>query len=267
MYSIEKIDRGIHTFELSIPRLKYSQVQKVNDTLNKAGALVPCYSGKDNIQNSYLSHAYEDLGVTTIRTFQSQKNSNGIAFAINPKTMVTGKYQPVKLFRPSEESCHKIIKTILKIAKKIHLEDLNDSKITVDRLSLSQIDVTMNAWFDDGTDLCPIIRLFEKSKLPNGFEIYDNEHGYFCCGAKSGTVTIKAYDKIRELSERGHLPKSLKRKTMLRIEVSMKREKFIKEFGLDRKASLFEMLTVIYEAVFVYATDCEGNIIELQSWS
>ena len=127
------------------------------------------------------------------------------------------------------------------------MEDLDDSKITVDRLSLSQVDVTMNVWFDDGTDLCPIIRSFEKSKLPRDFEIRDNQHGYFCCGARGGTVTVKAYDKIRELSERGHLPKSFKGKTMLRIEVSMKREKFIKEFGLERDASLFDMLTVIYE--------------------
>ena len=247
MYNITKIDPGIHTGELSISRLKYSQVQKVNDTLAKTRALIPCHSDTDNIQNSYLSHAYEDLGVTTIRTFQSPMNSNGISFAVNPETMLTGEYQPVKLFKPSEESCRKIIKTLLKIAKKIHLEDLDDSKITADRLSLSQVDVTINLWFDDGTDLYPIIRLFEKSKLPSGFEIYDNEHDYFCCGTKSGTLIVKVYDKIRELSERGHLPKSLKGEIMLRIEISMKREKFIKEFGLSRDASLFEMLTVIYE--------------------
>lgn len=247
MYTVKRIDPGVHTFELSIPCLKYPQVQKVNDTLSKAGALIPFHSDIDNIQNSYLSHAYEDLGMTSIRTFQSPKNSNGISFVVNPKTMLTGKYQPVKLFRPSEESCQKITKTILKIAKKIHLEDLDDSKITVDRLSLSQVDVTINLWFDDGTDLCPMIRLFEKSRLPSGFELYDNQHGYFCCGTKSRTVVIKAYDKIRELSERGHLPKKLKGKSLLRIEVSMKREKFIKEFGLSRDASLFDMLTVIYE--------------------
>ena len=139
MYNIPKIGYAIHTCELSISCLKYPQIQKVNDTLAKAGELIPCHSDIDNIQNCYLSHAYESLGVTSIRTYQSPKNSNGISFAVNPKTLITGKYQPVKLFRPSEESCQKITKTILKLAKKIHLEDLDDSKITVDRLSLSQV--------------------------------------------------------------------------------------------------------------------------------
>lgn len=112
MYNITKIDPGIHTGELSISRLKYSQVQKVNDTLSKAGALIPFHSDIDNIQNSYLSHTYEHRGVTAIRTFQSPMNSNGISFAVNPETMLTGEYQPVKLFKPSEESCRKTIKTL-----------------------------------------------------------------------------------------------------------------------------------------------------------
>ena len=208
MYKITRIDYGIHTIEVSMTNLKYSQVQRVNDALAKVGPLVPRYKDKDNVTHYYENHCFIDKGISTIRTFQSPNKSNGIFFAVNPQTMLRGQFQPVKLFTPSEEKCKKLTRKLKQFLHDIDLQDLHDSIISVDRLKLSQIDITWNLWFLDGTDLTPIIRLFTKSQLLRHFKLYPNNHGYFACGNNS--VTIKAYDKIQELEEREHLPEKLR---------------------------------------------------------
>ena len=216
----------------------------MNARLTEFGELIPIKADTDNVTHLYESHCLADQGISLIRTYQSPNASNCISFAINPQTLVKQKYQPIKLFHPTERKCERILDKLMDAADHIGLADLNDSRITEDRFSLSQIDVTMNCWFEDGTNLEPYIRLFGKSNIPRHFHRVKNKHGYFCC--KNGTVSIKAYDKIRELSERGHLPDKLEDKSILRIEVSMKRGKFLTELDLNKNDSLFEMLDTAY---------------------
>ena len=143
------------------------------------------------------------------------------------------------LFQPSEDDCDMIINRVMSVTKAVHLQDLHDSKISADRLSLGQIDVTANLWFDQDTVLKPLLRLFQKSDVPNRFTRNKEQQG-FCINSEN--VTIKAYDKIQELADRGHLPKKLKNSVLLRVEVSMKRGKFLKVLKLDKDVSLYEML-------------------------
>lgn len=53
---------------------------------------------------------------------------------------------------------------------------------------------------------------------------------------------VKLYDKIHELKVNGRCPEKLQNKSILRAEVGLKREAFLKKFDLDRKASLYKML-------------------------
>ena len=131
------------------------------------------------------------------------------------------------------------------IFQNIQLEELHDNAITEDRLSVSQIDVTQNLWFDEGTDLEAITRLFRRSNVPNDFKRNKKIPG-FC--ANANIVTIKAYDKIRHLLEKKEiaLPPEWEGKILLRLEVSMKREKFINLLQLDRGDSIENMLTAAY---------------------
>ena len=249
-YRITHIDRGIHTFEVSFPRLKYSQVQRVNGELVALGKIVNHSADEENVTRQYESRYFLDEGISAIRTYQSPESSNCICMAINPLTLISGEIQPVALFSPSEKSCQKIQDKLADVTEEIGLENLNDSIIRFDStlyndcFSVSQIDVTMNCWFGAGTDLKPIIRLFKKSHLPRHFKRFDNNHDYFCCG--NGSVVIKAYDKTRELSERNHMPEKMEDAVLLRIEVSMKRQKFLSTLDLHKEDSLFIMLYQAY---------------------
>ena len=64
---------------------------------------------------------------------------------------------------------------------------------------------------------------------------------------KRGCVVVKVYDKIHELKENDRCPKSLKDEQILRFEVSMKREAFLRKLGLERDAPLYEMLRAGYD--------------------
>ena len=239
MFKLKRIDYGIHTIQLNLNNLKYSQVDKVNTRIAKLEDLIPLSNNDDYISRTYLCRDFEEYGVSSIITRQTANKSNSVSFVVNPSSLVTKKIHPVMLFQPSEDDCDKIVNRVMSVTKSVHLQDLHDSTISSDRLSLGQVDVTANLWFDQDTQLEPLLRLFRKADVPNGFT-RNKEQAGFCIN--SGNVTIKAYDKLRELEDRGHLPKKLKNEVLLRVEISMKRGKFLKVLELDKDASLCEML-------------------------
>ena len=63
------------------------------------------------------------------------------------------------------------------------------------------------------------------------------------------TVAFKAYDKIYELQKNHRCPAKLAGKKLLRIEVSLKREAFVKKLRLNRTDDLHTMLKAGYDAM------------------
>lgn len=237
---------GIHTIELYAKNLKYTAVQKVIDRLADSGKIQKIKSDSYNIDRHLKSQYFVEDGIR-MRIYQSYNHSSGIGFTINPCSLLSGKYQPVRLWKPTPEATDGLLKRL-----SFMLEMLGLDCVHVEDLSLSQMDLTANIW---GVDPAPRIRKFRKGIIPRGFEAISNQDKEYLYMIKSkragskkpGRVLVKAYDKIHELKINHRCPKSLKDKTILRLEVSMKREAFLKKMDLDRTASLYEMLRAGYD--------------------
>lgn len=235
---------GIHTIELYAKDLKYTEVQKVIELLVDRGKIYRVKSDPYNIDQHLKSTYLVNDGIR-MRIYQSHNKSSGIGFIINPSTLLSGKYQLVKLWKPTEEAVDALLENFDGILKVIGLHSVKAKD-----LSLSQMDLTKNHWCGKGYDVTPDIRYYRKCFIPRRFEAVhysDKETKRHLFVMKNDTVAVKAYDKIYGLKKNGRCPKSLEDEGILRYEVSLKREAFLKKLDLDRKASLYEMLLAGYE--------------------
>ena len=251
---IKKIERGIHTIELYACNLKYEQVQKVNDWLAKEKKLQIVWRDPFNIDR----HAKSDFLIASgvrIRIDQSHNKSNGIGLIINPSSLLADDYQPTQLFHPKKKACGEVLLQTEEILHELRLEDnAHPRKLVVqpEELSLSQMDLTMNLWLSNDADLPELIRLFKKAKLPPSFKRCkgkNREINRHCFVMNCHTVAFKAYDKIYELQKNHRCPAKLAGKKLLRIEVSLKREAFVKKLKLNRTDDLHTMLKAGYDAM------------------
>ena len=237
-------DYGIHTIELYLANLTYTEVQKVIDRLVENGQIYLTQREPYNIDRFGKSCYFIDDGIR-LRIHQSYNKSNGIAFIINPSTLITGEYQPVKLWIPTKEAVDRMLEYIA-----AYLEELGLNPNYVSNLSLSQMDITENRWCGKGYDVTRNIHIFKKSFIPRNFKTVvskDGDVNAHLFTIKSNRITIKVYDKIYELKQNDRCPKSLEDESILRFEISLKREAFLKKLNLERTDSLYEMLHIGYE--------------------
>ena len=245
---ILKAEIGIHTFELYAKNLKYQEVQRSVDYLADQGSIQMLWSDPYHIDRHLASNFFVDSGVR-LQFHQSHDQSNGIRLIINPSTLLSETYQPTQLYKPTKKSYQELLTNIGHIMIKMGLgqygfEGNTELIVAPEDLSLSQIDLTANLWFDSATDITQIIALFWKSSVPKGFskQKLSSEQQAHCFGIHNHTVALKAYDKIFELAINGRCPERLKWKKLLRLEVSLKREAFLKKASVKRKDSLYKML-------------------------
>ena len=249
---IQKIERGIHTVELYAKNLKYTQVQKVIDRQSSEGRIYI------HEKNFYGIDRYAEFqcGVTKVLAHQSHDKSNGVGFIFSPSSFLEGEDIPAALYEPDESSCKEILNGMKLLMREIGLET-NRHKLVVEpkQLSLSQMDLTMNIWFDKETDLTEIIRLFRKGNIPPGFKRHscgrkgEKDADSYCFVMKSKSITFKVYAKIHELKQTGRCPFDLWNKNILRIEVSLKRKEFLRKLGLKKDDSLYKMMQTGYDSL------------------
>ena len=189
---------GIHTIELYAKNLKYTEVQRVIDFLADHSNIYPIKSDPYNIDRHLMSTYLVNDGIR-MRIFQSHNQSSGIGFIVNPSTLLSGKYQPVKLWKPTKKAVDTLLKNFDERLKLIGL-----SSVQAKDLSLSQMDLTENVWYDKGYDLTPVICCFHKCFIPRHYKetgSTDRETRKHLFVMANDTVTVKAYDKIYELKE------------------------------------------------------------------
>lgn len=256
---------GIHTIELYLKNLKYTEVQKVIERLMDSGEIYETKSDYYNIDRHLKCTYFVEDGIR-LRIYQSHNHSNGIGFVINPSTLLSGKYQPVKLWIPTPEAVDELQKRLSIVFDMLGLDSVHSTD-----LSLCQMDVTLNEWGDSSYDPVTKIRQFRKGIIPKGFEVIPNKdkklNPYLFMvkskrknSKKSSSVIVKAYDKVHELKTNHRYPKKLKDENILRFEVSMKREAFLKKLGLNRDASLYEMLRSGYDQGEALIADYQGKM-------
>lgn len=252
---IKKVELGIHTMQLSALRLTYSQCQKCIDTLNEVAPLKTLQRDSCNIDRLILSNALHRSGIRLL-IWQTHDRSNVIGIIVNPNVLLDCICPPTQLFHPTPKSYGQLLSRMGDVLHYIKLEDhpFHQNLIVSPKdLSLSQMDLTLNVWFDKDTDLVEIIRLFSKGKVPKDFErktCDTPEETSHCFIAQSRYVTLKAYDKVYDLKRHNLCPPKLEHQKILRIEVSLKREAFIRNLKLNRDDDLHTMLDTGYQAVW-----------------
>ena len=251
---IEKVESGIHTIQLYALKLTYSQVQKSIDTLADIAPLKIIWEDHYSIDRRIASSALNPSG---IRLFLQQTHdiSNSIGIIVNPNILLDRGCPPTQLFHPRKSACRQLLDQMEDVLHRLNLEDnpfQRNLVVSPQDLSLSQMDLTINIWFEDDTDLVEIIRLFSKGKVPNSFKRKDYgtpEETSHCFTANSHTVTLKAYDKVYDLNRFGRCPPELRGQKILRVEVSLKRDAFLQKLHLDREDDLHTMLKTGYQSV------------------
>ena len=245
MNVIEK-RKGIHTVMLYAGRLKYAQVQKVIDHLEDMGQIRKKRGDLLNLDRQFESSLFAGRGLR-FRIDQSHDCSNGIALIVNPSTLLCGEDRPLELYRPSRKTCTEIWKCAADSLVKIGLFEQKGSGqraiVAPDDLSLSRMDLTVDYWLKD-TDGEALIRLFSKGRMPTHFQPskWNKETGknlYFAL--ESQHCRIKLYHKTFELKKSGRAggPPCV---TILRLEISLDREAFLKRLKADKDTSAYELL-------------------------
>ena len=246
---LKQVRLGIHTIELYARKLKYHQIQKTIDHLVDQGSIQQIYSDSYSIDR-YLNSTYLVARGIRMRLHQSHNKSNGISFAVNPSTLLTGAYQPLALYQPTKENVVEMQSHLADMFEEIHLSDHEMPILAPDELSLSRMDLTVDLWFSKDTDLSSLIRIFRKSMLPRHYkhrELEGKQDYFFELATKE--ISFKVYDKIYELEQNDRCPKKYRKERILRLEVSMRREAFLEKLGLKRKDDLFAMLKMGYDNV------------------
>lgn len=246
---VKGMHMGIHTIELYAGKLMYHQIQKVIDLLVEQKSIQQIFSDSYSIDRHLKSTYLVDQGIR-MRLHQSHDKSNGIAFAVNPSTLLARVYEPLTLYEPTKENVRELQEYFEDVFEEIHLSDHGEPILNPEDLSLSRMDLTVDIRFSEDTDLSSLIRLFRKSMRPRHYkrrELGGKENYFFEFAAKE--ISFKVYDKIYELKENDRCPPKYTKRKILRMEVSMKREAFLDKLDLKRKEDLYTMLKAGYDSI------------------
>ena len=246
---LKQVNLGIHTIELYAGKLKYPEVQRTIDHLVDQRSIQQIYSDAYSIDRHLKSTYLVDQGIR-MRLHQSHAKSNGISFAVNPSTLLARAYEPMTLYEPTKENVRELQEYFDDVFEEIHLSDHGEPILNPEDLSLSRMDLTVDIRFSEDTDLSSLIRLFRKSMRPRHYkrrELGGKEDYFFEFSAKE--ISFKVYDKIYELKQNDRCPQTYKKRKILRIEVSMKREAFLDKLDLKRKDDLYTMLKAGYDSI------------------
>ncbi|RHR11030.1 hypothetical protein DWX58_00790 [Pseudoflavonifractor sp. AF19-9AC] len=246
---LQKIKAGIHTIELYAANLKYCETQKVVDHLTDQKAIQLRNSDPYNIDRRMKSSYLIDQGIN-MRIHQSHKKSNGISFAVNPSTLLSSEYQPLKLFKPTKSNVRELLEQFKEVLDEVQLSHHGKLVVTPEELSLSRMDLTVDLYFSKDVNLASLIRIFRKSKCPRYYkrhELKGEKKHYF--SIKTKKACFKVYDKIYELKKFDRCPPERQDQKILRLEITLKREKFLKCFNLKRDDDLYTMLNAGYKQI------------------
>ena len=246
---LKQVNLGIHTIELYAGKLKYHQAQKTIDHLVEQKSIQQIFSDSYSIDRHLKSTYLVDQGIR-MRLHQSHDKSNGISFAVNPSTLLARAYEPLTLYEPTKENVRELQEYFSDVFEEIHLSDHGKDILNPEDLSLSRMDLTADIRFSEDTDLSSLIRLFRKSMRPRHYkrrELEGKENYFFEFATKE--ISFKVYDKVYELKENDRCPQKYKKRKILRIEVSMKREAFLDKLDLKRKDDLYTMLKAGYDSI------------------
>lgn len=240
---IERKEFGIHTLQMTANNLTYSQIQKVMDLMSKAPGSWIVRQDSFGVNRTMYNRTFGYGGVQILGR-QSYNKSNSLAFIINPRLLLSNEYEPTGLYVPSKKSWSKVGENMEKIMKVIGLSEHGKLLRTFEDLSVTEIDMTTNLWFQEKIYLREIVRIFRKGNLPRYYKAVKKKPTYFVCATKDSA--FKVYDKVEELKNSNRCPKRLYDDHILRLEVSLRREALLRKLPLKRKDSSLQFVDTAY---------------------
>ena len=145
---IERKEVGIHTLQMTANNLTYSQIQKVMDLMSKAPGSWIVRQDSFGVNRTMYNRTFGHGGVQILGR-QSYDKSNSLAFIINPRSLLSNEYEPTGLYVPSKKSWKKVGEKMEKIMQVIGLSEHGKLLRTFEDLSVTEIDMTTNLWFQD----------------------------------------------------------------------------------------------------------------------
>lgn len=255
---VQNLDVGIHTVELYARALRYEQQQAIIDFLLAHQHFRPIrkteqlYEDSYGVDRVYRSDIYSEDG---IRFYIEQRHPgfSGIRFIVNPLTFQSGKYSALALYQPSvQDLTLNMLKDFL-CGKLISLHMPSIFALEEEKLSLSRIDCTINLYFEKGTDLSEVIRLFQHGCLPKHFvretpkSKKESSH-ILRLKSTSGDILFTVYDKLYDLKRKNMLEESPNFE-VLRLELSLTHSAYQSRLSLKGNKSFSQTVRIAYEQI------------------
>lgn len=241
---------GIHTYSVS-KELTYRQYMEILQNASGYGCpYQSSWTGEEKSTNKRTYRFAKFPGIQlTLYDITKDEYSAGIKRAtvqIEP-CRVLGDKDPTALFHPTKQSYGALIKCLGKVFTALSIPGDPDT------MPLCRVDVTENLLLNSSVMVQSYLHVLKKSLIPRDYKLEKfrkgkakdpqraNQHSH-CL--KANHVTVLAYDKIDQLKMIGRGSELTTEKSILRIEVQMKRKKFqqyISEDAVGNRAILKEL--------------------------
>ncbi len=267
-------DMGIHTLSF-FAKLKYADIQEVIDEMWEHGNTFEVYKGHHGRSRIICNTEFSKSGMITYANQFKGPGKSGVIIRVNPCVVLSKRYQPTKVYKPTEKSLRKLSNQVNEYLESFDYTyastppEFFDPLLDVDQMSLNRIDPCANILCDNEEEMKQVKRLFTKAAIiphywRDSFSQYSkmvknpaeaNKHSYRqSCGSnkskkksRKNRASITVYDKKYQLQQIDRCPIDLMDKHMLRIEAELTRSAFLHIVKETDKNNPLALIKAVYD--------------------
>ena len=230
---------GIHTYSIS-KELTNRQYQEIIQSASHYGRpYQSTWAGeeKSTAKRTYRFEKFPGVQLTLYNISKDEYNVGikRVTVQIEPCRLL-GDRDPTTLFHPTKQNYGALLKRLGNVFATLSIPGEPDT------MPLCRVDITENVFLDSPTMVQGYLHVLKKSLIPRDYKLEKfregkakdirraNQHSH-CI--KANHVTVLAYDKVDQLKMIGRGDELMDEKSILRIEVQMKRKKFLQYVSED----------------------------------
>ena len=228
---------GIHTYSIS-KELTNRQYQEIIQSASRCGRpYQSTWAGeeKSTAKRTYRFEKFSGVQLTLYDISKDEYNAGikRVTVQIEPCRLL-GDRDPTALFHPTKQNYGALLKRLGNVFASLSIRGEPDT------MPLCRVDITENIFLDSPDMVQGYLHVLKKSLIPRDYKLEKfhkgkakdvhraNQHSH-CL--KTNHVTVLAYDKVDQLQMIGRGDELIDEKSILRIEVQMKRKKFLQYVG------------------------------------
>lgn len=228
---------GIHTYSIS-KELTNRQYQEIIQSASRYGRpYQSTWAGeeKSTAKRTYRFEKFPGVQLTLYNISKDEYNVGikRVTVQIEPCRLL-GDRDPTALFHPTKQNYGALLKRLGNVFATLSISGEPDT------MPLCRVDITENIFLDSPDMVQGYLHVLKKSLIPRDYKLEKfhkgkakdvhraNQHSH-CL--KANHVTVLAYDKVDQLQMIGRGDELIDEKSILRIEVQMKRKKFLQYVG------------------------------------